>query len=88
MLCRPCDAHHLPLWLGRASSTIDLSSGSNYGTFVVEWWTPMCSKKELGSARLGDGHPRLLIHRESMSPPYYILTECRYTRTKGPQRCI
>ena len=47
VLCRPCDGHRLPVWLGRASSTVDLSPGSNYGTFVVEWWTPMCSKKEL-----------------------------------------
>ena len=46
VLCRPCDGHRLPVWLGCASSTIDLSPGSNYGTFVVEWWTPMCSKKE------------------------------------------
>ena len=42
----------------------------------------------LGSARLGDGHLRLLIHRESVSPPYCTLIECRHTRTKGPQRRI
>ena len=42
----------------------------------------------LESAGLGDGHLRLLIHRESVSPPYCTLTECRYTRTKGPQRRI
>ena len=46
VLCRPCDGHRLLVWLGRASSTVDLSLGSNYGTFVVEWWTPMCSKKK------------------------------------------
>ena len=46
VLCRPCDGHRLPVWLGRASSTVDLSPGTNYGTFVVEWWTPMCLKKE------------------------------------------
>ena len=46
ILCRPYDGHRLPVWLGRASSTVDLSPGSNYGTFVVKWWTPMCSKKE------------------------------------------
>ena len=46
MLCRPCDGHRFPVWLGSASSTVDLSPGSNYRTFVVEWWTPMCSKKE------------------------------------------
>ena len=54
VLCRPCDGHCLPVWLGRASSTVDLSPGSNYGTFVVEWWTPMCSKKE----------PKALVARE------------------------
>ena len=36
VLCRPYNEHHLPVWLGRASSTVDLSLGSNYGTFVVE----------------------------------------------------
>ena len=46
VLCRPCDGHRLHVWLGRASLIVDLSLGSNYGTFVVEWWTPMCSKKE------------------------------------------
>ena len=54
MLCRPCDGHHLPVWLGHASSTVDLSPSSNYGTFVVEWWTPICSKKE----------PKVLVARE------------------------
>ena len=42
----------------------------------------------LGSARLGNGHQRLLILRESMSPPCCILIECHHTRTKGPQRRI
>ena len=46
MLCRPCDGHRLPVWLGRVISTIELTAGTNYGTFVVEWWTPMCTKKE------------------------------------------
>ena len=54
VFCRPCDGHRLFVWLGRASSTVDLSLGSNYGTFVVEWWTPMCSKKE----------PKSLVARE------------------------
>ena len=35
-----------PVWLGRAISTVELTDGASYGTFVVEWWTPMCSKKE------------------------------------------
>ena len=42
----------------------------------------------LWSARLGNGHRRLLILRESVSPPCCTLTECRHTRTKGPQRRI
>ena len=54
MLCRSCDGHRLPVWLGRAISTVELSAGSNYGTFVVEWWTPICSKKE----------PKSLVARE------------------------
>ena len=54
VLCRPCDGHRLPVWLGRAISTVELSAGSNYGTFVVKWWTPMCSKKE----------PKSLVARE------------------------
>ena len=54
VLCHPCDGHRLLVWLGRALSTVDLSPGSNYETFVVEWWTPMCSKKE----------PKSLVARE------------------------
>ena len=54
VLCRPYDRHCLPMWLGCALSTVDLSPGSNYGTFVVEWWTLMCSKKE----------PKLPVARE------------------------
>ena len=54
MLCQHCDGHRLPVWLGRTILTIGLSTGSNYGTFVVEWWTPMCSKKE----------PKSLVARE------------------------
>ena len=54
VLCRPCDGHRLLVWLGRASSTVDLSPGSKYWTFVVEWWTPMYSKKE----------PKSLVARE------------------------
>jgi hypothetical protein len=46
VLCRPCDGHRLPVWLGRALSTVHMTAGTNYGTFLVEWWTPMCSKKE------------------------------------------
>ena len=46
VLCHPCDEHRLPVWLGHASSIVDLSPGSNYRTFVVEWWTPMYLKKE------------------------------------------
>ena len=54
MLCRLYDGHRLPLWLDRALSTIDLFPGRNYGTFVVEWWIPICSKKE----------PKSLLARE------------------------
>ena len=54
VLCRPNDGHRLPVWLGHAISTVELSTSSNYGTFVVEWWTPMCSKNE----------PKSLITRE------------------------
>ena len=48
------NGHCLPVWLGCAISTVELSTSSNYGTFVVEWWTPMCSKKE----------PKSLVARE------------------------
>ena len=54
VLCQPCDRHRLPVWFGRAISTVELCAGSNYGTFVVEWWTPMYSKKE----------PKSLVARE------------------------
>ena len=54
VLCRPCDRHRLPVWLGCAILTVELTARTNYGTFVVEWWTPMCSKKE----------PKSLVARE------------------------
>ena len=54
VLCRPCDGHRFSVWLGHAISTVELSAGSNYGSFVGEWWTPMCSKKE----------PKSLVARE------------------------
>ena len=54
VLFRLCDGHRLPMWLGCALSTIDLSPARDYGTFVVEWWIPMCSKKE----------PKSLVARE------------------------
>ena len=46
VLCLPYDKHSLHMCLAHAISTIELSAGSNYETFFVEWWTPMCSKKE------------------------------------------
>ena len=46
VLCRSYDGHCLPIWLGSSISTVELSAGSNYRTFVVEWWTPMYSKKK------------------------------------------
>ena len=46
MLCQPYHGHCLPMWLGRAILIVKLSASSNYGTFVVEWWTPMYLKKE------------------------------------------
>ena len=54
VLWGPCDGHCLPLWLGRTISTVELSIGSNYVTFVVEWWTLIYSKKE----------PKSLVARE------------------------
>ena len=54
VLCRPCDGHCFPMWLGHAISTLELSASSNYGTFVVEWWTPIYSKNE----------PKSLVARE------------------------
>ena len=36
VLCRPCNGHRLPMWLGRAILIVELSACSNYGTFVVE----------------------------------------------------
>ena len=37
VLCRPYDGHCLSMWLGCTLLIVDLSLGSNYGTFVVEW---------------------------------------------------
>ena len=46
VLCLPYNGHHLPMWLGCAILTIELSTDRNHGTFLIEWWTPICSKKE------------------------------------------
>ena len=34
------------MWLGCALSSIDLMACGNYGTFLIEWWIPMYSKKK------------------------------------------
>ena len=36
VFCRPCDGHCLPVWLGHAILTVELTAGASYGTFVVE----------------------------------------------------
>ena len=36
VLCQPCDKHCLLVWLGHAILIVELSAGSNYGSFVVE----------------------------------------------------
>jgi hypothetical protein len=46
VLCRPSHNNHLPVWLGRALTCVDNTSGDNYGWFIVEWWTPMKDKWE------------------------------------------
>ena len=38
----------------------------------------------LGSIRVGDGYSRLLILRESLSPPCCTPSKCPHIRTKGP----
>ena len=93
VLCHPCDGHRLPVWLGSASSTVDLSPDSNYENSVVEWWTPMCSKKE----------PKALVARECWTrrwtpevthPQRISVTAVLYShrmpshKNKGPQRLI
>ena len=91
VLCRPCDGHRLPVWLGRASSTIDLSPGSNYGTFVVEWWTPMCLKKELKSLVARECWARLWTP-EVTHPQRISVTSVMYShrmplhKDKGPPK--
>ena len=87
MLRQPCDGHRLPMWLGRAISTVELSTGSNYGTFVVEWWTPMCSKKSLVAREcwIRRWTPEV-AHAQRIS--ITTMLYCSHTRTKGPQRRI
>lgn len=47
VLVRPSDGHKLPIWLGRALSTVQLDrNASDFGSFLVEWWTPMKAKKD------------------------------------------
>ena len=93
VLCRPCDGHRLSVWLGCALSTVDYPLVAIMGPFLWSGGHQCVQKRSqshflLGSIRLGDGQCRLLIHKESMSPPYCTLTECCYTRTKGLQRRI
>ena len=93
VLCRPRDRHCFLVWLGCAISAVELSAGSNYGTFVVEWWTPMCSKNE----------PKSLVARECWTrrwtsevthPQRISITTMLYShkmlshKDKGLQRCI
>ena len=54
MLCRPYDKHCLSVWLVSIISIVELSTSSNYGTFLVEWWKVMYLKKE----------PKSLVARE------------------------
>ena len=54
MLCLRCDRHCFVVWLGHALLTIDLTVGGQNGIFFVEWWKPMCLKKE----------PKSLVARE------------------------
>lgn len=46
VLCRPADGDDLPIWLGRAVSTVNRLAGPDYGKFQVEWWHPVRGKKE------------------------------------------
>ena len=93
VLCRLCDRHCLLLRLGRALSTVDLSFGSNYGTFVVEWWTPMCSKKEAKSLIARDCWIRRWTS-EVTHPQRISVTTMLYShrmpshKDKRPLRCI
>ena len=37
VLCWPYDGHCVPVWFGCAILLVELSAGSNYGTFIVDW---------------------------------------------------
>ena len=79
------------MWLGRASSIVDLSLGSNYGTFVVEWWTLMCSKKESKSLVARECWTRQWTH-EVTHPQRISVTTVLYShimpshKDKGPPK--
>ena len=45
--CQPADGDHLPIWMGRCLTCVVQNMESvDYGTFWVEWWTPIPAKKE------------------------------------------
>jgi hypothetical protein len=46
VLCHSNDRHYLPIWMGRVWSFVDLTEGINYKNMSIEWWTPLCAKKE------------------------------------------
>ena len=48
ILCHPNHKHHLLVWLGRALTCVDLHESPNYGTFTMEWRTPMKGSKKEG----------------------------------------
>ena len=93
VLCWPYDRHRFHVWLGRAISIVESSADSNYGTFIVEWWTPMCSKKKPKSLVAKECWTRRwtleVTHTQRISVTIVFYShKCRYTRTKGPQRCV
>jgi hypothetical protein len=52
VLCYPSHKHHLPVWLNRALTCVDLWEGPDYWTFTMEWWTPMKGSKKEGKNAL------------------------------------
>ena len=69
-----------------ALSTINLMTGCNYGTFLIEWWTPMCLKmepKSIAASECWTRQWRLFNLRQLVLPPYFICIECPLTKRMG-----
>jgi hypothetical protein len=90
VLCCPSHKHHLPVWLDQALTCVDLCEGPNYGTFTMEWWTPMKGSKKEGKRAIARHYWTRRWSPELTLPERISCTSVLYShrvpthRAKGP----